>query len=51
MGTNRGQETQRDRVLSAAELVAIWKATPDNDYGRIVRLLMLTRQRREEIAA
>ncbi len=49
MGTNRGQETWRDRVHSTAELVAIWKAAPDNDYGRIVRLLMLTGQRREEI--
>src|SRR5262249_44151720 len=26
-----------------------WRATPDNDYGRIVRLLILTAQRREEI--
>ena len=37
------------RVLSDAELVAIWKACPDSDYGRIVKLLILTGQRREEI--
>jgi integrase len=37
----------RERLLTDAELVAIWKAAPDSDYGRIVRLLMLTAQRRE----
>jgi integrase len=39
----------RDRVLSAYELAEIWNALPSNDYGRIVRLLTLTGQRREEI--
>jgi integrase len=39
----------RDRVLTDKELVTIWKAAPDNSYGRIVKLLMLTGQRREEI--
>ncbi|MGB8606988.1 integrase arm-type DNA-binding domain-containing protein, partial [Bradyrhizobium sp.] len=34
--------SSRDRVLSDAELVAIWNAAPDGDYGRIVKLLMLT---------
>jgi integrase len=29
----------------------IWKAAPENDYGRIVKLLMLTAQRREEIGS
>lgn len=49
MGTNKNEESERERVLSDAELIAIWKAAPDNAYGRIVRLLMLTAQRREEI--
>lgn len=49
MGTNKNEESERERVLSDAELIAIWKAVPDNAYGRIVRLLMLTAQRREEI--
>ena len=40
----------RNRVLSEAELAAIWKACRDDDYGHIVRLLILTGQRREEIA-
>lgn len=50
VGTNKASEGKsRERVLSDGELVAIWKAAPANDYGRIVRLLMLTAQRRDEI--
>jgi integrase len=39
----------RKRVLSDAELVAIWKACGADDYGRIIRLLILTACRRAEI--
>jgi integrase len=39
----------RDRVLSNDELVAIWRACPDDDYGRIVRLLILLGSRRREV--
>jgi len=39
----------RERVLTEAELVRIWKACLDDDYGRIVRLLILCGQRRAEI--
>lgn len=49
IGTNTNDEADRERTLSDAELVAIWNAAPANGYGRIVRLLMLTAQRREEI--
>jgi integrase len=49
-GTNRNEEVTRDRVLSPAELRAIWLALPDNDYGSVVKLLMLTGQRASEIA-
>lgn len=45
-----GAEAPRDRVLTAEELRAIWRACGDDDHGRIVRLLMLTGQRREEVA-
>jgi integrase len=48
-GTNRSDEAERDRVLSETELREIWAALLDDDYGVIVRLLMLTGQRREEI--
>ncbi|GLS42922.1 tyrosine-type recombinase/integrase [Methylobacterium brachythecii] len=43
--------TKRERVLSEAEVAAIWHACREDDFGRIVRLLMLTGQRREEVAA
>ena len=50
--TNRPQEpVSRDRVLSDGELREIWNACQDDDYGRIVKLLLLTGQRRDEIAA
>jgi integrase len=50
IGTNKPtDEKPRERVLSDAELVAIWKGVPANDFGRIVKLLMLTAQRRDEI--
>ena len=39
----------RERVLSEAELAIIWKACQDDDFGRIVKLLMLTGCRRREI--
>jgi integrase len=44
-------ETQRDRVLSDAELVEIWRAADAQGgvYGAGVKLLMLTGARREEI--
>jgi integrase len=41
----------RDRVLSDRELGLIWNACPDDDFGRIVKLLILTGCRREEIGA
>ncbi len=50
--TVRNPEKPRERVLSDAELKAIWAATDDNsDYSRIVRLCLLTGCRREEIAS
>jgi integrase len=49
-GTNKADERPRERVLSAAELVNVWNACNDDDFGRIVRLLILTGQRREEVA-
>ena len=52
IGTNRqADERARERVLSDAELVAIWRTCRDDDYGHIVRLLILTAQRRDEVGA
>ncbi len=46
----RNAETVRERVLSNEEVAAIWRATgTGSDYARIVRLLLLTGCRREEI--
>lgn len=49
-GTRKpGAEAPRERTLTNAELAAVWQACRDDDHGRIVRLLMLTGQRREEV--
>ena len=39
----------RDRVLSDQELLAVWQAAGDDDFGRIVQLLVSTGQRRTEV--
>src|SRR5262249_24013905 len=49
--TNKREEKSRERVLTHSELKRIWEACNGDEYGAIVKLLMLTGQRREEIAA
>jgi integrase len=50
IGTYKPKDTaRRDRVLSDAELAAVWKSCRENDYGKIVRLLILTAARRQEV--
>ena len=50
VGTNKAtDEVSRDRVLSDEELRLIWQHAGEGDYGAIVRLLILTGQRREEV--
>lgn len=39
----------RERVLDDREIGIVWRACQDDDFGRIVRLLLLTGARREEI--
>lgn len=39
----------RDRVLSIEELIAVWRACDDDEYGFILRLLILTGARADEI--
>ena len=49
-GTAKAEEGGgRERVLSPAELAEIWAALENDQFGDIVRLLVLTGQRREEI--
>jgi integrase len=45
----RSEAGARERVLSEPELAEVWQACEDDDYGKIVRLLILTGQRRAEI--
>jgi integrase len=58
-GTNKNSEyVERERSLildgekpNYDELIAVWKGAPDNEYGKIVKLLILTLCRRDEIAS
>jgi len=50
VGTHKPADPQpRDRVLSDAELAAIWNACQDDEFGCIVRLLILLGNRRAEV--
>jgi integrase len=50
-GVRLNSVPSRERVLTDAELAAIWKAADGlGSYNSIVRLLLLTGQRREEVA-
>ena len=48
-----GKETKRDRVLSDDELRLVWKASDEQGwpFGPFTKLLILTAQRRGEVAA
>ena len=48
-GTGKAAEAFRERVLTSAELAAIWRALETGQFADIVRLLILTGQRRDEI--
>jgi integrase len=48
-GTENREEVARDRLLTDAEIAAIWSALGDDDYSSIVRLLILLGGRRAEI--
>ena len=50
VGTNKRDENDpRERSLSDAEAARVWLAAPDNDYGRILKLILLTGCRRTEL--
>jgi integrase len=51
IGIDRRKEDARKRLIAPDELRAIWAALRDDAYGDIVRLLVLTGARREEIGA
>jgi integrase len=43
------KEKSREHVLTDQELAAVWKACGDDEHGRIIRLLILTACRRQEV--
>jgi len=47
----KGVDNSRDRVLSDTELAAVWNACRDDSFSRIIRLLILTGCRRDEIGS
>ena len=49
--TERREEVLRSRAPTDAELAGTWTALKDDTYGAIVKLLLLTGARREEIGA
>jgi integrase len=52
MRRSNPKERARDRILSDDELRAVWKqAEANGTFGAYVRLLLLTAQRREKVAA
>jgi integrase len=49
-GTNQPYDRKgRERVLGEPELAAVWRAAGEDAYGTVVKLLILTGQRRSEI--
>ncbi|HMA71391.1 MAG TPA: site-specific integrase [Xanthobacteraceae bacterium] len=49
--TGRFTEQSRERILTDGELREIWTEADDDQYGSIVRLLMLNGQRADEMAS
>ncbi len=46
------RRTARDRVLSDSEIRALWRVLPNHGlYGKLVQTLLLTAQRRDEVAS
>ena len=50
MKRTSAKERARDRILNDDEIRAVWKAA-DGTFGDMVKLLLLTGQRREKVAA
>jgi integrase len=50
-GTNKHEERSRERVLGDDELRLIWSCLGDGQYGAIIKLLLFTGCRADEIAS
>ena len=51
LGKDPASEKARDRVLTDQELAIIWRALEDDQFGAIIKLLLLTGARRTEIGS
>jgi integrase len=52
IGTNKHSDNPpRNRALSDSELVMLWNGLPNNHFGDIAKILMLTACRRDEIGS
>ena len=52
VGTNtRAENNPRERSLSDEEAARVWIEAPDNNYGHILKLILLTGCRRDEIGS
>jgi integrase len=53
IGTRKPDEhvRPRERVLDNDELAQVWRACGDDDYGKIIKLIVLTGCRRQEIGS
>ena len=50
IGTHQpAKNKSRERVLNDDEMAAIWRACGDDEFGKIIKLLILTGARRQEI--
>ena len=47
---SRNTNRSRERVLSEREVREVWRACGDDDYSRIIKLLLMTGQRKSEIS-
>jgi integrase len=50
VGTSQRQEKSRERILSAAEIRLICNSLPDSQYGTVLKILLFTGARLNEIA-
>lgn len=48
-GMERSSGVKRDRILNDDEIRALWAAAPADTFGGIVKTLLLTAQRRDEV--
>ena len=48
--TAPAQAIPRERTLDDSEIAIVWKACGDEQFGNIVKLLLLTGARRDEVA-